>query len=145
MAYRSSNLFLLYAESLTTASTFIKVGATRDLTWTLSNGVTDVTNKDSSGNIEQLEGKAGLQVTISANGVYDDAGTTMEELRTTALNGSFREYVCVLPDTSTTYLRCEGKITNLEFNAGTNAEIAYSIAISGTGGATISTGGVTLA
>lgn len=144
MAKRKGRDFLLYAESTTTASTFIKVGGCRELTWTANNGEVDVTNKDSNGYRELLEGNFNTTVNITANGVYDDTGTTLEELRTTFLAGSFREYVCTLPDTSTVYLRCEGLITNFEFS-GADGEITYNLAISGTGSFSANTTNVTLA
>ena len=144
MAYRKGRDFLIYAESTTTASTFIKIGGCRELTWTASNGEVDVTNKDSAGNRELLEGKFNQAVNITASGVYSDSDATSEELRTTFAAGSFREYVCTLPDSSTTFLRCEGMITSLEFS-GADGEISYNIAIRGTGGFTQTTTNVTLA
>jgi TP901-1 family phage major tail protein len=144
MAYRKGRDFLIYAESTTTASTFIKVGGCRELTFAATNGEIDITNKDSAGNRELLEGTYNMAVAITANGVYDDAGTVMEELQTTFTSGSFREFVCTLPDTSTKYLRCTGLITNLEYS-GADGEITYNLAISSSSGFTISTTSVTLA
>ena len=144
MAYQSSNTFLLYAESATTADTFLKLGGCRDLSVSLANGTVDITNKDSLGLIELLEGKAGVQMSITASGVYNDSDTVREELDTTMLNGSFREFAVKLEDTADKYLRCTGLITNLTYAGGTNGEVTYSLSITGTGGYTQSTGGVTL-
>jgi TP901-1 family phage major tail protein len=144
MAYRKGRDFLLYAESTTTASTFIKVGGCRELTWSASNGEVDVTNKDSAGNRELLEGKFNMAINITANGVYSDTDTVSEELRTTFAAGSSREFVCTLPDTNTTYLRCDAIITSFELS-GADGEITYNIGLSGTGGFTALTTSVTLA
>jgi TP901-1 family phage major tail protein len=144
MPYRKGRDFLLYAESNTTADTFVKVGGCRDLNWSASNGQVDITNKDSNGNRELLEGTFNLAVNITASGVYNDASTTNEELRATFAAGSFREFVCTLPDTATTFLRCTGQISSLEFS-GADGEISYNISISGTGSFSQLTTAVTLA
>lgn len=143
MAYKKGRDFLLYVESATTADNFIKIGACRNLTWTATNGEVDVSNKDSAGNRELLEGVFGLAVNVSANGVYSDSDTVMESIRASFKAGTHREYVVVLPDTSANYLRCTAQITQLEF-VGADQEITYSLTLAGTGGYTDTTTSVTL-
>lgn len=143
MSYKKGRDFLIYVESATTADTFLKIGACRELTWSLSNGEVDITNKDSAGNRELLEGAFNLAVSISASGVYNDTGTVMEEVRGYAKAGTHKEYIVVLPDTNNNLLRCTAQITSLEFS-GADGEISYSIALSGTNGYTDTTTGATL-
>jgi len=110
--------------------TFTTLGGLRSTTFTINNEVVDITNKDSSGIRELLDGGGTTSFSISGTGVFKD-DTSYANAETYCRTNAIHTMQLVDPD----FIRYEGEflIASLERGGEHNGETNYSITLENSG------------
>lgn len=135
MAEQKGRDFLLKIRTATGPDVFTTVAGMRTTAMQINEESVDITNKDSAGYRELLDGRIVQSMQVSAEGVFKDEAT-YRLLQTTMLAGTHEEYQIVIPGTiggaAGTF---EGtfRITNLETNGDYNNEMTFSVTLESDG------------
>lgn len=123
------NLFLLKAGDGKTPEVFTTVAGLRGTGYSVNGEEVNVTDKDSGGWRELLDGGGETSVTISADGVYRGASTQVD-LRARAMNGTLHNYQI---DNGEEVLEGTFQVTAFEQTGDENAEQAFSVTLESSG------------
>lgn len=135
MAEQKGRDFLLKVRTSTGPDVFTTVAGLRTTGLTINEETVDVTNKDSDGYRQLLDGRIVQSMQVSGEGVFQD-DTTFRKLQTVMLAGTHEEYQIVLPGaTSGAAGTFEGafRITSLEVTGDYNNEVTYSVTLESDG------------
>ncbi len=105
--------------------TFATIAGLRSSSLTVNNESVDVTNKDSSGKRNLLEGAGVQSVSISGSGVFTDAASETT-IKTNVLADTISNYQFIAPDFGT--FAGKFQITSYELAGEFNGEVTYSLA-----------------
>ena len=131
MAAQKGRDLLLKVRTSTGPDVFTTVAGLRTTGLTMNEETVDVTNKDSNGFRELLDGRIVQSMQLQAEGVFKD-DTTFTKLRTLFLAGTNEEYQLVIPGASAGAAGTfEGpfRITSLEVAGDYNNEVNFSITL----------------
>lgn len=130
MAAKKGALFLLKAGNGASSEVFTTVAAQRATSLRINGETVDVTDKDSNGWKELLDGGAIVSMSISANGVFKD-GTSQILLETRALARTLHNYQVVF-DGGRKY---EGafQVVSVEYAGEYNGEHTYAVNLESSG------------
>jgi TP901-1 family phage major tail protein len=115
---------------------FAAIGGAREITLTIANEPVDVTNADSAGVRQLLEGAGVNSVSIKLQGVYvDDAA--LEALRTDAATNVHRKFQLTIPGTNTVTYEGIFMIASFEEAGSYNGAMTYNITLESASAVTI--------
>lgn len=130
MVAQAGKDLLLKVEDDAIPDTFVAVGGFRSNSFTINGEGVDITNKDSAGFKELLDGAGVRSITASGTGVFmDDA--IFAQVNTDVLAGSIKTWQVIIPAFGTyegSYL-----ITSVEFAGEHNGEATYTINLESSG------------
>lgn len=133
MAAQAGKDLLLKVEDDALPGTYVAVGGFRSNSFTINGEGIDITNKDSNGFKEMLDGAGVRSVTASGTGVFmDDAIFT--QVNTDVLAGSIKSWEVIIPDFGT--YEAGFLITSVEFAGEHNGEATYTINLESSGAVT---------
>ncbi len=134
MAAKKGKLFLLKAGDGEATETFTTVAGLRSTGLTINGESVDVTDKDSSGNRELLDGGGITSMSISGSGVFKD-DTSQVGVEAKCVAKSLDNYQIVF-DGGRSY---EGafQVTSVEYAGEYNGEHTYSLSLESSGSVTI--------
>lgn len=113
--------------------TFTALGGFRTNSLQINGETVDITNKDSNGFRELLDGAGIRSLSFSGSGVFLD-DTQFAAANTAVLGGAKKNYEIIVPDFGT--YGCAAIITSLEMAGEHNGEITYSISMESAGDVT---------
>lgn len=130
MVAQAGKDLLLKVEDAALPGTYVAVGGFRSNSFTINGEGVDITNKDSAGFKELLDGAGVRSITASGTGVFmDDA--IFAQVNTDVLAGSIKTWQVIIPAFGT----YEGGylITSVEFAGEHNGEATYTINLESSG------------
>lgn len=138
MAAQLGRSVVLKVETTPGGGTYGTVGGGRTMTMTINNEIVDVTNKDSAGVRQLLEGAGVTSYGATIAGVFDD-GANFQLVRAASQGDTYLNYQLIFPGSSNDQT-IQGKfaITSLEEGGEYNGEHNYSISLESAGTVTIS-------
>jgi len=130
MAAQAGKDLLLKVRDDELPNNFIAVGGFRSNSFTINGEGVDITNKDSAGFKELLDGAGVRSVTASGTGVFMD-DTIFTQINTDVLAGSVKTWQVIIPG----FGIYEGGflITSVEFAGEHNGEATYTINLESSG------------
>lgn len=141
MAASKGRSFVLQIGDGATSESFNTIGGLIANTVTINNENVDMTNKDSAGWRELLEGAGTRSVSISGNGIFKD-DTYGKAARTACLAGTHKNYKIIDSDTGD-YFTGEFAPTTFEQSGDQNTPMNFSLTLESSGAVTFTeaTGG----
>jgi phage major tail protein, TP901-1 family len=128
---------LIKVEDSPGAGTYTTIGGLRVSSISWDNEPVDITNKDSSGIRDLLEGAGTRSVSITGSGVFTD-GAAYNVMRTAARNGTHLNYQFLTPgDTYADTAQGAFMVTKLEEAGEYNGEMTYSVSMESDGAVSI--------
>lgn len=130
MAAQKGREFLLQIGDGGSPATFSNLGGFRTNAFRMNNEEVDITNKDSNGFRELLEGAGVQSVSITGAGVFTDSAA-QSRAWDNARNKTFDDYAMVIKGLG----RVEGRfqLSSFEFGGEHNAEETFTITLSSSG------------
>ena len=138
MAAQTGRLLLVYQGDGGSPESFVQLQGQIEGTVTIEGEPVDISNKDSNGWREFLEGRVNKGISIQLSGVSKD-DVTFNNVRNDSLNNLGRSYQLVIPGT-TAGATFEGRffVTSYEESGAQDGAINYSITLASSGEPTIS-------
>ena len=133
MAAQKGVEFLLKIGDGATTEAFTTIGGCRSNSFSINNEQVDVTNKDSSGDRELLDGAGITSIEVSGSGIFD-GGTEQTLLELKARTDLQANYQIIVPNHGT----YEGAFQagSMELGGEHNGEVTFSVSLSSSGAIT---------
>lgn len=132
----SGRLLVVKKSTGTSPATFVTIAALKDTTVTLTNAEVDISNKDSAGFKELLDGKTNVSVAVSGTGVFSDA-QVIGDLQADALAGTHNLYEVDIVNSGATVagVKYSGafRVTSFAVSGNHGGEVQYTLALQSTG------------
>lgn len=138
MAGQKGRSVLIKVENTPGGGTYNTVGGLRTTSLKINNEPVDITNKDSAGKRQLLEGAGVQSIEVSGAGVFTDA-SYYQQLRTAVMANTHLNFKVSFPgDTNPFVFTGSFMITDLEESGEYNGEMSYSLTLASAG--TVTTG-----
>lgn len=132
----SGRLLVIKKATATSPATLVTIAALKDTTVTLTNAAVDITNKDSAGFTELLDGKTVVKLAVSGTGVFSDA-QVIGDLQADALAGTHNNYTIDIVNSGATtagvQYACACRVVSFVASGNFGGEVQYTIALESTG------------
>ena len=128
----NGRLIVIKKATNTSPATFNTITAMKDATVKLNNNVVDITNKDSSGFQELMDGKSMVKLTVSGNGVFTDT-QVISDIQADLLSGALNNYTIDVANTAATVAgvqyACACKVVGFDLTGTHDSAITYALTL----------------